>query len=369
MKEEEMSIKEIDIELIKDSPYQTRENYELERIHIDNGIVQKPVVYDLQDGTYEIKIGHRRIEKAKEKNWNKVECVVIPKEPIHKTLLDQAKENYQHKSENPYEQAKRFKQMLEHDIAMDTIANELKVSKRYIQYRLQFLKDLPLDVAKQIKNKSNSKYAKYENLHRLTFSKARLLLDEHLKDDTKRFIVNIITTKGLTIKELEKRLRRYWKFERWINILYQEPYRLPLEELRKFDNEIEGDILLGNLKELRDLKDRAIERFPQIAFYCEERINRFAMQREFLKILKKLEEFSEKYPDNIDLKVGEKTIEEYEKYRNYDIIIGCLMKATFRETKPNAECEICGRKLVMSGLNKGGEVYCKECFRRSVKGR
>lgn len=123
------------------------------------------------------------------------------------------------------------------------------------------------------------------------------------------------------------------------------------------------------LEEIREIISDEV--FGDNEFFKED-ARKHEIARAFAMLYFYVKKIEEEYETKYEKKYEHITADKYND-EGYDIL-KIEMKCPsgyigFYIPEPNAECEICGKKLVMSGLNRDGQVYCHKCYKRNVKGK
>jgi len=156
-------IKKIEIDKLKENPYQPRieikeeEVKELAKSIEKNGLLQPINVYQSPLGDYYIISGHRRVEAHKLLNKKRIKAIVYKNQDNLKLASKAIVENLQREDLNIIELAlflKRYKE--EFDKTMEDIAEDIGKSKSYVIKILNVLK-LPESIIKDIKENKTTK--------------------------------------------------------------------------------------------------------------------------------------------------------------------------------------------------------------------
>jgi len=191
-------IKEININEIKESPYQPRKNIpedsliELIDSIRENGIIE-PLVAREKDSFYELIAGHRRLKALIKLKKETVPVYIIDVTDEQAAQLSLI-ENIQRKELNPIELSLNISKIIkEFNLTHDDLAKKIGKSRVYITNLLRLL---------SLDNESINSILD----EKITESHGRLLLQISNTEDRKK-ILNDVLNKNLTVKELDKRIR------------------------------------------------------------------------------------------------------------------------------------------------------------------
>jgi ParB family chromosome partitioning protein len=204
------------LEKIKPARYQPRQEIEekeleeLSRSIKEKGIIQPIVVRKLEEGFFEVVAGGRRYQAAKSLGLKEIPTIV--KELDDKDAFVFAIiENLQRKDLNPIEEAEAFLRLMdEFEFTQEEIANLIGKDKTTIANALRLLKLSP-----------NIKEALRKGL--ISRTQARTILAAEESQQEKLF--HQILKEGLSVREIEKRAKRFSKKKRKID-----PFILEAEE-------------------------------------------------------------------------------------------------------------------------------------------
>ncbi len=195
------NIREIPLEQIKLSPYQTRNYFEPEKIESlaknisEQGLIQPVVVIQKKvtsstTAEFILLAGERRLRAVKSLGWKTILAVVRPEESLSESqqAMLSAMENLQREDLNPIELAQTFRMlMLTQQIDEEQLATLLGNSVQYVKNYLRLL-----GLSKSVKQ------ALIDNL--IGEGQARNLVPlEHNEQDE---ILTLILAKNLTVKEI-----------------------------------------------------------------------------------------------------------------------------------------------------------------------
>ncbi len=190
---------EIDIDLIEPNPQQPRKRFseeELEGLQQSisaNGIIQ-PIVVRPFGGRYQIVAGERRWRAAQRAGLRRIPATV--KEVSDEKLLEMALvENIQRQELNPIEEANAYRQLIDNiGLTQELLAERVGKPRSVIATFVRLLK-LPTEVQAAIADGGLS----------AGHGRALLLLDDAA---IQRNIANIAIELGLTVREIEKAVKR-----------------------------------------------------------------------------------------------------------------------------------------------------------------
>ena len=190
-------IKEINIDEIKESPYQPRinipENSLIELIDSirENGIIE-PLVAREKESYYELIAGHRRLKALIKLKKETVPVYIIDVSDEQAAQLSLI-ENIQRKELNPIELSLNVSKIIkEFDLTHDDLAKKIGKSRVYITNLLRLLSLDDVCINSILEEK-------------ITESHGRLLLQISNIEERKK-ILNDVLNKNLTVKELVKKI-------------------------------------------------------------------------------------------------------------------------------------------------------------------
>ena len=189
---------ELDIDNIQRDPKQPRKEFSKEELDElaesvrEKGILQ-PILVRKTGDVYTIVAGERRFRAAKQEKLKKVPVIV--KEFTEKEVLEISLiENIQRKDLNPIEQAEAYKRLSdEFGATQEEIAKSLGKSRPVVTNKLRLLN-------------LSERILSYLRRGKLTEGHARLLLS--INDDLREDIAQEAAEKGLSVRELEKLIKK-----------------------------------------------------------------------------------------------------------------------------------------------------------------
>ena len=189
---------ELDIDKIQRDPKQPRKEFSKEELDElaesvrEKGILQ-PILVRKTGDVYTIVAGERRFRAAKQEKLKKVPVIV--KELTEKEVLEISLiENIQRKDLNPIEQAEAYKRLSdEFGATQEEIAKSLGKSRPVVTNKLRLLN-------------LSERILSYLRRGKLTEGHARLLLS--INDDLREDIAQEAAEKGLSVRELEKLIKK-----------------------------------------------------------------------------------------------------------------------------------------------------------------
>ena len=192
------SQQEIDIQLIKDSRFQPRQNYaeagldELVASIKEKGILLPLVVRKVESG-FEVIAGERRLRAARKVGLKKVP-VVVREASDQEAFILAIIENVQREDLNPVEKAKSYQRLVEEfDFSQEEIAKTVGKDRVTISNLLRLLK-LPLEIQQGL----------FEN--KISEGHARALLS--VVDANAQMLLYLETIqKGFSVREVEERAK------------------------------------------------------------------------------------------------------------------------------------------------------------------
>ncbi|NLF36954.1 MAG: ParB/RepB/Spo0J family partition protein [Clostridiaceae bacterium] len=189
---------ELDIDKIQRDPKQPRKEFSKEELDElaesvrEKGILQ-PILVRKTGDVYTIVAGERRFRAAKQEKLKKVPVIV--KEFTEKEVLEISLiENIQRKDLNPIEQAEAYKRLSdEFGATQEEIAKSLGKSRPVVTNKLRLLN-------------LSERILSYLRRGKLTEGHARLLLS--INDDLREDVAQEAAEKGLSVRELEKLIKK-----------------------------------------------------------------------------------------------------------------------------------------------------------------
>lgn len=189
---------ELDIDKIQRDPKQPRKEFSKEELDElaesvrEKGILQ-PILVRKTGDVYTIVAGERRFRAAKQEKLKKVPVIV--KEFTEKEVLEISLiENIQRKDLNPIEQAEAYKRLSdEFGATQEEIAKSLGKSRPVVTNKLRLLT-------------LSERILSYLRRGKLTEGHARLLLS--INDDLREDVAQEAAEKGLSVRELEKLIKK-----------------------------------------------------------------------------------------------------------------------------------------------------------------
>ncbi|MDD2261336.1 MAG: ParB/RepB/Spo0J family partition protein [Clostridia bacterium] len=189
---------ELDIDNIQRDPKQPRKEFSKEELDElaesvrEKGILQ-PILVRKTGDVYTIVAGERRFRAAKQEKLKKVPVIV--KEFTEKEVLEISLiENIQRKDLNPIEQAEAYKRLSdEFGATQEEIAKSLGKSRPVVTNKLRLLN-------------LSERILSYLRRGKLTEGHARLLLS--INDDLREDVAQEAAEKGLSVRELEKLIKK-----------------------------------------------------------------------------------------------------------------------------------------------------------------
>lgn len=198
-------IREVEVLQIKENPYQPRRHFsqeEIEELAVSFqtvGIIQPPVVHRLDDGTFELISGERRLRAAKLAGYDRIPVLVRKSD---QTFSAQAAliENIQRVDLNPLEIAKALRSLIEEfDYNQDELAAHIGKKRSTIANYLRLL-SLPKSIQESISKQL------------ITMGHAKAILSLHGFDKQKK-LFEMILEDELSVREAEKAAEKIAKGE------------------------------------------------------------------------------------------------------------------------------------------------------------
>jgi len=229
------SVEEININRIGLSSYQTRTNFESEKIDSlaenikDHGLIHPIVVLrkkvtDSTEPSYVLLAGERRLRAVKKLGLDKILAVIKPEQELteRQQAMLSAMENLQREDLNPIELANTYKMLkLTQHIDDQKLADLLGNSLQYVRNYLHLL-ELPKAVQQALKDR------------KIGEGQARQLLP--LEEDFQLVVLEEILKNDLTVKEIIALIKsKSEKPEKEVIKLINPSHSLPVEIITKAD--------------------------------------------------------------------------------------------------------------------------------------
>jgi ParB family chromosome partitioning protein len=213
----------VPLEQIKPSPFQPREDFDVQSIEElaqsikEKGVIQPLLVRHRPDG-YELIAGERRLRAANLLNLKEIPIII--KDVADEDALELALiENLQRQDLNPIEEAHAYQYLInKFQLTQEKISEVLGKARVSITNTLRLLK-LPQEIQIEIKK------------GRISFAHGRALLEIGDINQQRRLAQEIIS-KGLSVRELESliKMQRPKGIKRRMAESMREPYVAVLEE-------------------------------------------------------------------------------------------------------------------------------------------
>jgi len=207
----------MEVDKIKVGKYQPRseinpkELNELKDSIKEKGFVQPIVVRKINGGMYETVAGARRLEAAKLLGLNEIPTLIKDLNDEDTCVLSIV-ENLQRKNLNPIDESVAIKRLMEEfDFTQEEVGKFLGKEKSSVANMLRLLK-LPADIQLALKKGI------------ITKSQARTILALE-RESQQRALFNEILKKGMSVREIERRVRRSVK-----KVKAQDPFVNDLED-------------------------------------------------------------------------------------------------------------------------------------------
>jgi ParB family chromosome partitioning protein len=223
-----LNLREIDIGLIKPNPWQPRKVFNEEALAEladsirEHGILQPLVVVPLEEGSYQLIVGERRLRASKLAGLTKVPVVIRDFLEEQKKLELALIENIQRHNLDPIEEALAYKQLIDHyNITQQEAAQKVGKKRTTIANMLRLLR-LPL----KIQNALTSGL--------ITEGHARPLLSLVALEKQLAMLEQIVA-QNMTVREVEEKIREILERPKFIRAprVVQDPEVSALEsELR-----------------------------------------------------------------------------------------------------------------------------------------
>jgi ParB family chromosome partitioning protein len=253
------TINDINISLIKDSPYQPRKYYTEESLQEliqsiqENGLIE-PLVVRKKENYYELIAGHRRLKALQSLQQPNAPVYIIEASDKQAAQLSII-ENIQRKDLNPIDLALSFSAIIEQfNLTHEEIAVSISKSRVFVTNLLRLL-HLDLSTIQALKEE------------KITEGHGRLLLqipDVHVRED----LLGEIIQKSLSVKDLEKKISTllhpeakkikklspvstFSHFEEKLTLLFHKPVRIKPKKI---------EIVYQDEKELSEI----IEQFTRL---------------------------------------------------------------------------------------------------------
>ncbi len=196
MKNLQSEIKYIPIDAIKPNPYQPRKNFdkkaleELSQSIKTYGVIQPISVRKLQDNSYELVAGERRLRASELANLKEIPAIIVDYRDKESAMIALI-ENLQREDLNFIEEAEGYRNLIEdHGFTQQELAEKIGKSQSTIANKLRLLK-LPDDIKKDLLE------------HNLTERHGRALLK--LPDyELQRKVLDKVISNELNVSNTEK---------------------------------------------------------------------------------------------------------------------------------------------------------------------
>jgi ParB family chromosome partitioning protein len=245
------NVREIPLEQIKLSPYQTRNSFEPEKIQSlaknisEQGLIQPVVVIQKKvtsstTAEFILLAGERRLRAVKSLGWKTILAVVRPEESLTESqqAMLSAMENLQREDLNPIELAQTFRMlMLTQQISEEELSTLLGNSVQYVKNYLRLL-----GLSKSVKQ------ALIDNL--IGEGQARNLVP--LETNEQDEILALILAKHLTVKEI-------------VALIATRKQLRPLVKIKTIGHRLPQDVI--------QRADRLASTFPNASLKCSGDIN------------------------------------------------------------------------------------------------
>ena len=195
-KKEEKEIFFLDIDKIEANENQPREIFNEENLKVlaesikQNGVIQPILVRKIFEDRFQIIAGERRFRAAKMAELKQIPVFVRDVEEKQVTEIALV-ENLQRENLNPIEEAKGFLKLIEkYGLTQDEVAKKVGKSRSAVTNTIRLL-NLPMEIIKQLENKS------------LSSGQARALLAFKEEAELKRVALKVVK-ENLSVREIEK---------------------------------------------------------------------------------------------------------------------------------------------------------------------
>lgn len=369
-----MNFKKIKINEIKKSRFNVRKEYDLESMDISEGYTHKPVVIPTEKGHYEILVGHRRVEKARNEGLTEIECEIREGLTDEEVLKEQARENLQRKGWTPIEEGRHFEIQRRHGLLLREIAGNIGKSERYVQQRLFLLDKLNPQIMNSVRYPAHDPSI---DTYSITLHKALELA--RLDEQDQKMLSDLIEKRGLTTKELNKRIQNGRGIEtvleqEKVNAEVEKHYYLTVDQVKELKEKyyplkFEKNSIKRLLNEIDDIKEKMYYTSPRmLTVYLPKKHNDLFPSYNVIAegfTEEEAQEYANKYHGRI---IGEKTFTFYEVNVAKDREM-TLAHAFLIETNPikilysKKRCEKCGQPIEqrMHG------VWCAHCVYQSKR--
>ena len=191
------NVVKIRLDSIKANPYQPRQFFDDEQLRSlaasikRKGVFQPILVQKLEDGTYQLVAGERRMRASQLAGLEEIPAIITdfsPEEQLEVAIL----ENVQRENLNPIEEAEGYKRLLdEFDHTQEQLSEIIGKSRSHISNIMRLL-HLPDDVKQMIKD------------GKLSFGHARALVTS----DDASAVARKVLEDSLNVRDTEKLVRR-----------------------------------------------------------------------------------------------------------------------------------------------------------------
>lgn len=198
-KEEHEEVRQLEVRLIRPSPYQPRSIFDDDRLNElcktirTHGVIQPVVVRRIQD-QYELIAGERRLRAVKKLGMERIPAIVREMSDMDAASVSLI-ENLQREGLTALEEAEAYHQLIEiHGLTQEGLAKRLGKGQSTVANKLRLL-HLPKEVQDAVLDRS------------ITERHARALLGLKEKELQLK-LLNEILQKGLNVKQTEERVQR-----------------------------------------------------------------------------------------------------------------------------------------------------------------
>jgi len=228
--QEGRQLQKIDIEKIRESFVTLRTEYNSDSLEElgdsleEHGQLQMIVVWQTEDGFYELILGSRRIRSARLKGHTEIGAVIIEEKTPAEMLIMALAENLHRTDLNPFEEAQAFLRLMkEYDLKLGQIATRINKPEAYVTGRVQLLsmpervialvsgKELPLGhiraLAKLPDGTSQVRLAELSVKNGLSVSDLRAQIKKELAEPTRQ-----PRSKELTPLKVTSRVNQFLAF-------------------------------------------------------------------------------------------------------------------------------------------------------------
>ncbi|RKY39623.1 MAG: hypothetical protein DRP75_01550 [Candidatus Omnitrophota bacterium] len=225
-------IHHLEIEQIKVSRYQPREDFNPERLRelVDSireqGVIEPIIVVKKEDG-YHLICGERRLRACKTLGWKTIPAIVKKDVSDKEILQISLIENLQREDLNVIEQAKGLKRLIEEfNLSHQEVGRLIGKDRSSVTHLLRVL-NLPGEIQEELKKA------------RISFGHAKVLLEIEDKDSQKDICQRVIRY-NLSVRETERLVKKALRFRPSTRVKKKKEEEEQIKEIERYLEEFLG---------------------------------------------------------------------------------------------------------------------------------